>query len=231
MLSEKVLLDPTKQQQLVKAVAGSLTVDQNLDIVSLAQQMQSVTAGAVNFRTMPITGDAKDPQGRDILQLPGSSTLHSFFAHLSDDAAATPATTAPPASAAPSTPTVAPSAVKVQVLNGSGTPGLAAKAAASLTSAGYTVVGTGNADTSSYTQTQVRFGAGASAAAATLAAAVPGAATAASSTAPAGTVQLVLGTDWSGLGGGSAAGSSGSAPAAAAGTEPARTAADTSCIN
>jgi LCP family protein required for cell wall assembly len=235
MLSEQVLLDPAKQQQLVKAVAGSLTVDQNLDIMSLTQQMQSVTAGAVNFRTMPITGDAKDPQGRDILQLPGTSTLHQFFAHLSDDVPASTTPTTAPSSAAPSVAAVDPSAVKVQVLNGSGTPGLAAKAAASLTSAGYTVVGTGNADTSSYTQTQVHYGSGASAAAATLAAAVPGAATSASSTAAAGTVQLVLGTDWSGLGGSSASGSSGStsgsAAAPAADTDPPRTAADTTCIN
>jgi LCP family protein required for cell wall assembly len=230
MLSEKVLLDPTKQQQLVKAVAGSLTVDQNLDILSLAQQMQSVTAGAVNFRTMPIVGDAKDPQGRDILQLPTSSTLHQFFAHLSDDAA--PATSAAPStSAAPTTPAVVPSSVQVQVLNGSGTSGLAAKAASALTSAGYRVVGTGNADTSKYTQTQVRYGAGASDAAAALAAAVPGAATSASSAVAAGTVQLVLGSDWSGLGGSSAASSSDSAAAAAADTDPPRTAADTSCIN
>ena len=230
MLSEKVLLDPTKQQQLVKAVAGSLTVDQNLDLVSLGQQMQSVTAGAVNFRTMPIVGDAKDPQGRDILQLPGTSALHQFFAHLSDDAAATPATT-PSAPAAPSTPTVSPSSVRVQVLNGSGISGLAAKAAAALTSAGYTVVGTGNADSSKYTQTQVRYGSGASAAAATLAAAVPGSATSASSSAPAGTVQLVLGTDWAGLGGASPSASSAGGTAAGADTDPPRTAADTSCIN
>ena len=179
MLSDKVLLDPTKQQQLVKAVAGSLTVDQNLDIVSLAQQMQSVTAGAVNFRTMPITGDAKDPQGRDILQLPGTSTLHRFFAHLSDDAAgdhppATAPATSPTTAPATARPAVDPATVRVQVLNGSGTPGLAAKAAAALTSAGYTVLGTGNADTRSYTQTQVRYGSGASAAATALAAAVPG---------------------------------------------------------
>lgn len=239
MLSDKVLLDPTKQQQLVKAVAGSLTVDQNLDIMSLAQQMQSVTAGAVNFRTMPITGDAKDPQGRDILQLPATSTLHQFFAHLSDDAASAPATTAPSTAPAPSAPAVDPSSVKVQVLNGSGTPGLAAKAAAALTSAGYTVLGTGNADASSYTQTQVRYGSGASAPAAALAAHVPGAATSASSTAAVGTVQLVLGTDWKGLGDTSPADSSGGTSASAAGTsggaaadaEPPRTAADTSCIN
>jgi LCP family protein required for cell wall assembly len=224
MLSENVLLDPTKQQQLVKAVAGSLTVDKNLDIVSLAQQMQSVTAGSVNFRTMPIAGDAKDPLGRDILQLPSTSTLHAFFAHLSDDAAAT--TPAAPSTPTPSAPAVAPSSVKVHVLNGSGTVGLAAKAAASLTSAGYTVLGTGNADSSSYTQTQIRYGTGASAAAAALAAKVPGAATNASSSVPAGTVQLVLGTDWSGLGGSSA-----SSAAAAADRQPARTAADTSCIN
>ena len=84
VLSENVLVNPGKQQQLVTAVAKSLTVDQNLDLMQLAQQMQSVTAGGVSFRTMPIVGDAKDPLGRDILKLPATSTLHAFFATLSD---------------------------------------------------------------------------------------------------------------------------------------------------
>ncbi len=218
MLSEEVLLDLGKQRELVRAAAESLTVDRDLDLLRLAEQMRSVTAEAIEFRTIPyVTLDGRDDEGRSIVELEDEQTLHAFFAELSAEPETAPET-------APES--VEPSEVSVAVLNGSGRSGLAADAEADLEAAGFPVPSTGNADSSDYEQTEIRHAAGDEALAATLAAAVPGAVTTISDNATPGTVQLILGSDFDGVGQATSA-----PPAAepAAGEEP-RTAADTGCI-
>src|SRR3712207_847204 len=56
MLSEDVLLDLGKQRELVEAASKSLTIDRDLVLLDLAQQMQAVTAGSIEFQTVPIAG-------------------------------------------------------------------------------------------------------------------------------------------------------------------------------
>jgi LCP family protein required for cell wall assembly len=226
MLSENVLLDLGKQRQLVQAAAESLTVDQSLNLLQLAQQMQSVTAGSIQFQTIPYVGDDKDDQGRYILRLKDADTLHAFFAQLSAD----PAQPAAGDSTTPAAPaTVAPGQVKVAVFNGSGTPGLAGKTATALQKAGFVVSSTGNADASTYTKTEIRYAAGDEALANTLLGSVPGATLTASTDVAKGSVQLVLGSDFNGVG--QAVTATPTSPAPATQGEDARTAADTSCIN
>jgi LCP family protein required for cell wall assembly len=231
MVSDNVLLDLGKQRQLVQAAADALTVDQTLNLLNLAQQMQSVTPGSIDFQTVPYIGDDKDSAGRYILRLQDTDKLHTFFAQLSADPQA-PA--AAPTTAAPQT--AAPADVSVEVYNGSGTSGLAGKAATALTSAGFKVTGTANADSQGYKTTEIRFAAGDDALAATLAAAIPGAVTKQVDNATTGTVQLVLGADFNGVGQAVTppAPAAAAAPASTAATtqgEDQRTAADTSCIN
>ncbi|MGY1781215.1 LCP family protein [Geodermatophilus sp. SYSU D01036] len=221
MLSDDVLLDLGKQRELIRAASQSLTIDQDLDLLDLAQQMQSVTAGSIEFRTIPIVGDDRDEQGRSILRLADEDELHDFFSELS----AEPEAAGPEAPAAPAT--VAPSEVSVAVYNGSGVPGLAADAASELGAVGFPVTSTGNADSSDYERTTIRHAAGDEALAATLAAQVPGAVTEVADDATTGTVQLVLGSDYNGVG----QATTPPAESSSAPTEPARTAADTSCIN
>jgi LCP family protein required for cell wall assembly len=223
MLSEDVLLDLGKQRQLVEATSQALTVDQDLDLFGLAEQMQSVTEGSIEFQTVPYVGDDRDDQDRSIIRLEDEDTLHAFFAQLSADGAGdAPAEepVGPPA-------TVDPSTVSVEVLNGSGVSGLAGSAAGELESAGFAVADTGNADSSDYDQTFVRYAAGDEALAATLAAQVPGAVVEADDALTTGTVQLVLGSDFNGVG---VPTTVQPAPDEVAG-EDLRTAQDTSCIN
>jgi LCP family protein required for cell wall assembly len=221
MLSDDVMLNLGKQRELVEAASQSLTIDKGLDLFQLAQQMQSVTAGSIEFQTIPYVGTDRDAQDRSIIRLADEDTLHTFFADLSAEPEA-PAGTTP---AAPET--VAPSAVTVDVLNGSGTSGLAAKAAAALESAGFAVGTTGNANSSRYDTTVVRYAAGDEALAATVAAAVPGAAVEEGQDAVSGTVRLVLGSDFNGVG----QAVDQAAPSQPVEGEDARTAADTGCIN
>jgi LCP family protein required for cell wall assembly len=220
MLSDDVLLDLGKQRELVGAAAESLTVDENLDLLQLAEQMQSVTAAAIEFRTIPILDpDGRDADGRSIVELEDEETLHRFFAELSAEP--------DEPEEAPAVETVDPSSVDVEVLNGSGTSGLGASAADELSAAGFGIADTGNADSSDYTQTVVRHAEGDEPLAATVAAQIPGAVTEPSDSASSGTVTLVLGSDFNGVG---EATTPEPAPGEAAGGDV-RTAEDQTCIN
>jgi LCP family protein required for cell wall assembly len=225
MLSEEVLLDLGKQRELVQAAAKSLTIDRDLNLMQLAEQMQSVRPDDIDFQTVPYVGDDRDEAGRSIIRLQDTAALHTFFAELSaepEPVAEAPAPTEAPAVAAPGD-------VTVEVFNGTGTSGLAASAATALGAAGFGVGATGNADSATYTRTEIRHAAGEEALARAVAARIPGAAVKESPDPAAGTVQVVLGSDFTTVGEPVTA----SAPAPAAATEgaDARTAADTTCIN
>ena len=125
--------------------------------------------------------------------------------------------------------TVDPSEVSVSVFNGSGIAGEAATAASQLEAAGFTVAATGNADSTEYTATEIRYAAGDEALAATLAASIPGATTAQVDDVESGVVQLVLGSDFNGVGTALATPET-TAAAPVEGEDP-RTAADVTCIN
>ncbi len=231
MLSDNVLLDLGKQRRLVEAAAESLTVDQSLDLFDLASQMQTVTPDSIEFQTIPYVGDDEDADGRYILRLEDEETLHAFFADLS--AETEPSEAAPTRTPGAEEPdAVTPAQVSLEVYNGSGVSGLAAEAAASLEEAGFTVTSTGNADSNDYATTVVRHASGDEALARTVVAAIPGASAEESDDASSGTVQLVLGADFNGVG--QETTPQPTAPAATEATEAAekpRTAADTSCIN
>lgn len=222
LLSDNVLFDLGKQRRLVEAAANSLTVDRSLDLLSLAGQMQSVTAGTVEFQTIPYIGDDQDDDGRYILRLEDEDTLHQFFADLSAEPEPQPEPTE-----APAPETVAPSEVSVNVYNGSGVSGLAASTASELQAQGFTVTSTGNADSHEYTATEIRYAAGDQALANTLAATIPGATTAEAEEPTPGTVDLVLGSNFNGVGQAVTT----PEPTEAVEGEDARTAADTTCIN
>lgn len=221
VLSSDLLLDLGKQKDVVEQVGTSLTLDRELDLFELAAQMQSVQLGNITFQTIPGLTDARI-DGAEVLEPPGQEVLHAFFDSLS--ASPEPDAPAAPSSAAPS---VSPGDVTVSVLNGSGVSGAAATAATALTDAGFAAGSGGNADPTD--STTVSHAAGDEAAAALVAAQVPGATVAVDDSLPAGSVQLVIGTNYNGIG---------QAVTAEEAAEPtdggvageARTAADSTCI-
>ncbi|MGY1773898.1 LCP family protein [Blastococcus sp. SYSU D00813] len=220
ILSSDVLLDLGKQRELVEAVSRALTVDEDLDLFALAQQMQSVALGSITFQTVPYVGDERVDGLGSIIRLEDEETLHRFFAQLSAEPE--------PPSDEPAEPpaTVDPATVAVEVLNGSGVAGVAGEAGAALEAAGFRLSGAGNADRSDYTQTVVRHASGDEALAATVAVQVPGALVQLDDTLEPGTVQLVLGSDFTAVG---TPVTPQPAPDEVAG-EDLRTADDTSCI-
>ncbi|MCU1667500.1 MAG: Cell envelope-related transcriptional attenuator [Blastococcus sp.] len=222
VLSSHLLLNLGKQKAFVEQVGSSVTLDRGLDVFDLAARLQGVQLGNITFQTIPGLTDAKVGTS-DILQPPADEVLKAFFASLTATPAAGSSATAPTSKP----PEVSPGSVTVSVLNGSGVSGAASAAAAALTGAGFKASSGGNATRTD--TTTVRHHAGDDAAAALVAAQVPSAAVAVDNSVPAGTVQLVIGHDYNGIGRAVTT----QPPAATAGSYASveRTAADSTCIN
>jgi LCP family protein required for cell wall assembly len=217
VLSSDVLLDPGRQRRLVEQVGSSLTVDDDLDLLDLAAQLQSIRPADITFQTIPGLTDGREDVGL-VLQPPSPEVLQGFFASLGD--------TPPSAPAPPSTEAADPGDVTVSVLNGSGVAGAAAAATDALAAAGFRAGTGGNAD--AVDVTTISHAPGDDAEAAALLAQVPGAAVTVDDSLPAGTVHLVLGADFNGIGQPVTAPTVEAPPGSYETSE--RTAEDTSCI-
>jgi LCP family protein required for cell wall assembly len=181
--SAGVLLNPFKLQNLLKAVSQSLYMDQSLDPLKLAEQMQALTAGNLSFSTIPTDGFADVPGvGSTVVVNPAE--VKTKVRQLVAATASTPHTSAPAAA-------VAPSSVTVDVLNGTGEDGVAARNASALQKAGFKIAAVDTAPSAS-TKTIVEYPSGMQSQAAAVAAHVPGAATAQGSVT---VVTLLLGSD------------------------------------
>ncbi len=179
-----VLANPFKLQKLLTAVSSSMQLDGStpghtgLNPISLAQQLQNLSAGNLTFATIPTTSAVID--GADV-QVVNPDTIPVFVAKVLGTTTTSAYTRAK---------TVAPSTVTVAVLNGTGTKGWASTNQAVLDKVGFkTTVG----DAKSASTTQVLYPVGMEAQAKTVAAYVRGAT--ASASASVSVVTLVLGSD------------------------------------
>ena len=232
VLSAGVLTDTSKLTNLINAIKGAVTIDQDWDIFSFAQQMQSMTGGNIQFNTIPIVtesyptksdGDAVEVNPTQVQQFI-SSTIQSEGGGGSSSAAAPPASSAAngnsggggnSGNSGNSGNNAGNAKVTAEVLNGSGKTGLASKVLNVLTGKGFTAGSTGN--TSSRSSSVVEYGSGGSSSAQQVASALGGLTTESVSSMPAGAVRVLLGTSYKGptsdTGGGSSGGGSSSSSA------------------
>ena len=206
--SAGVVLNPFKLRDLLTAVGSSLLVDPTLNLVSLAQQFEAISAGQISFLTIPNDGpQVIYPDGVEtaIVKV-DQAAMPGFIQRLEGK----PADTALQAAKA-----AAPSTVTVDVLNGTTAIGLAGKNADALKSLGFKVNTVDSADVTA--KTVVQYPAGDEAQAKAIAAAVPGAALVETSSVARAT--LVLGGNGVQVRGLTAA----AAPTAGAGSTPATT--------
>jgi LCP family protein required for cell wall assembly len=143
----QIFSDYTKLYSTLRDAAKALTVDQGLsltDMVSLAEDMRGLTEQSVQFVTVP---NVPDPSNNDrvLWQQPEANQL--FYAIEHD--------TALPKEQAP--PTTKPGDVQVEVLNGNGIQGAAARAASALHSRGFHVTGSKNAANANYTDSVIEY--------------------------------------------------------------------------
>lgn len=199
VLSNRVLFDPSKLNGFVTAFTRDTFVEnvKTSDLLTLGKSLRGVDAGAVTFLTVPTAGTTY--YGNEI---PRTDDIEAIFRAVIDDQPlpgeqrSTESTPTPEDTrATATTPQTAldPSAVSVQVSNGSDVGGLAATTAESLAAYGFSIVGTGNADATTTGPTVVRYGPGSIAEAATVASALPGAVLE-ETTSLGGIVEVVLGT-------------------------------------
>ncbi|RSN14599.1 LytR family transcriptional regulator [Nonomuraea sp. WAC 01424] len=162
--SSELLTDLGKLTGFIKAAAGSVTMDPELandtqQLIDIATSAKELTAGGVQLTTIPWLPDPQDPN-RVVWKQPDASALWASV--ISDTEVATPA----PSASASTKPKVTPKPeqVKVQVLNGTTTPGKAREVADELAKQGFNVVGVGNyqaAGGASLPTSEIRYAKGA----------------------------------------------------------------------
>jgi LCP family protein required for cell wall assembly len=202
VLSSGTLTDSTKLTDLIDAIKKTVTLDQGWDVLSFAQQMQSMSSGKIAFQTIPVISIALDtPSDGSAVEV--DPTQVQAFIKTTINAAGSAPKPQTNAGSAPSPQTNAKPAgssnVIVGVSNAGGVNGLAAKVEKGLTDQGF---GAGTVSTIKDRQTSaVHYAAGEQAAANTVANILGGGiSTVADSSLAAGHVRVYLGTDYTGLG-------------------------------
>ncbi len=200
VLSSGLLSDPFRLLSAVSDAAASMTTDNGMtvsDLLNIGGSLRNLSSKNVQFITapnQPWTGNANRVQ----FAHPQADEVFSAIAHdvKVPKVHVTPAPSTTPAQLL----TTSPSNVKVQILNGSGTPGIAAQAAAGLTSRGFVVTGTGNAASFAYTNSVIEYPSAADMAAVnTLKKELTHVTDLLVTSVTPGTVELILGSDFTGL--------------------------------
>jgi LCP family protein required for cell wall assembly len=187
-LSLGTLLRPDRVLDVLDAVTSSIRADEDLSTFDLARLALRLRGGNLQFTTVPVADPNASRGGASVVLL-DEDALPGFFAGLS------PQTD----SDVPDDLTVTPSAIRLEVRNGTDRAGLAAETADALRGVGFTVTGTANADRSDVEASVVLHGSGRADSARTVAAAVPGAEVRQDDGVGENGLVLVVGSDFSGV--------------------------------
>ncbi|MCO5969235.1 LCP family protein [Actinoallomurus soli] len=212
-VAHKALSDPTKYPAVLGAALSTIRADKELSkgtLTSLATQMRGMSTDSIAFTTVPLSNpDYLTTIGglRQSTVLWDEQAAGRLFDEIQRDKpiveppkpAQSASSSASPAASHtpdPNALTVAPRNITVRVVNGVGTPGLAARAAGDLRDAGFGAVVVPGARPGA-TATVIQYGPGREDSARTLKAAIPGARL---KQVPAlgSRLQVVVGPSWSG---------------------------------
>jgi LCP family protein required for cell wall assembly len=213
VLSSGLLSSPTKLLSVLTDVAPSLTTDSGMsqsDLLHIGLSLHGLAGKDVQFVTAPNQPFPANPTATVEFAQPQAGTMFSAIAH---DVSIPKTAKGKAKATADATPVLetSPSQVKVQVLNGSGAARVAAQASAALASRGFDVTGTGNAPTFGYVRSVIEYASSAQLPEAdTLAKQLTSVTLKRDPALAPGTIELILGSDYTAL-----------APAAAASASPA----------
>ena len=193
----KGIRNPIVLNQLIDVGIQNVTVDSSLsarDLIRLGNRFRNLDPSKIDMYTVPITPTSINGAAVLLMQEQAAQPVLDIFRGTESSPTDTSAV-----SAAPLT-TVDPSVVHVEILNGAGVRGLAAQTEQALTGLSFQVTGKGDADSSQYDHTIIRYEQGQEAAARTLAGFIDsGAELQPVSSAGSGDIQLVLGRDFTGV--------------------------------
>lgn len=226
------LLNISKLNSLISAVGTTISYDPGLNPLDLADQMRNIAAGSVSFRTIPLAAvsQAKISGVGDVVVPAAASDMKQFFIDLSKEGSTSSSgSSASSSSSSTPPPSVDPASVTVDVYNGTTTTGQGTEASKTLKAAGFGIGAVLAASDTNYTQTTIRYPEDKADQAKAVAALFPGSKLEVA-TDTAGKIQVIVGTDFTNSGSGTADTSS-SASDTAAVPPPNNTAATTSCIN
>jgi LCP family protein required for cell wall assembly len=207
--STGLLFHPVSLYDFLDAATKSVQTDPGFglpQLKNLAGRLHGLKPGKVALLTVPLadTNAYRDIGGANASVVIWDQTRAGLLWNALRTDGPLPGTAPQPtASAAPSASAgpplvVAPSHIRVRVLNGTGQPGLAHKVAQALAAEGFVIVGVGDADSHGYATSFVRYGTTRNESSQTLAAAVPGADRQLDGSLG-GTLQLVVGSDYAGV--------------------------------
>lgn len=172
--SRDVLLDPRALVRLLDAALSAVRADPGLTedaLVRLGTRLRRVSGRDIRFRTVPIADPSYRSATAGAVALWDQAAAGRLFTAMREDSAG-PA----PGVLTADRPTVPPQQVRLQVYNGTTTPGLASRATADLRVAGFDIAGpAANWGRPGATRTTVRFDARYTESIKTVAAALPGA--------------------------------------------------------
>ncbi|MDQ0377306.1 LCP family protein [Amycolatopsis thermophila] len=106
MLSRDVLANPGKLADVINAVKKSVVLSDNWDLPEFAAQMRGLNGGNIEFRTIPVIGNAVIG-GADVVRV-DPAAVHTFVDQLTADpgtrtSTSVTATSSPPSSSVPAT--------------------------------------------------------------------------------------------------------------------------------
>jgi LCP family protein required for cell wall assembly len=203
--STGLLFDPLRLYHFLDAATKSIATDHGFglsQLKDLAGKLHGLKPGKVSLLTVPLSDTnayvniGGIPASVVYWDKPRANALFQALAH---DRALPGTEPKPKGTASPGVSlVVAPAQIHVRVLNGTGQLGLAHKVADQLRARGFVVDSVGDADSSSYTTSTVRYGTDRVQSSQTLAAAVSGATRQQDATLGS-TVELIVGSDFTGV--------------------------------
>jgi LCP family protein required for cell wall assembly len=201
VLGSDLLGNPLRLLHVVTDAAAAMTTDSGMsvsDLMSIANSVRGINGKNVQFITAPNQTYPADPNRVQFAQ-PQASEVFSAIAH-----DVTVPKTKPVPATAPSggaqVLTISPSKVKLEVLNGSGAYQAAGSAAAALTGRGFDVTGTGDAANFRYTTSVIEYASAADKPAVnTLKKELTSVTVRKDTSLTPGTIELIIGADYTGL--------------------------------
>jgi LCP family protein required for cell wall assembly len=201
VLHSGLLSNPFRLLNVVTDAAASMTTDTGMtvsDLLHIGESFRNLSSQNVQFITVP---NEQWPQNVNRVQFM-QPQAGQVFAAIARDMTVPKVSTipVPSSSGGAQVLTTSPANVKVEVLNGSGVTHIANAAAAGLTSRGFDVTGTGDAPSFAYTKSVIEYSSAADLAAVnTLKKELTNVTSLQVTSLTPGTVDLILGSDFTGL--------------------------------